>query len=155
MVPLRLEYNNPRDSRTDSIRPLRTVNSFFSVGLLALLFLPRPSLAQTIVGKTPDSVLQERLDDVIDAEHPQVGIGLAGSDKVDRLAGHVGHRERGTDLCERCAGGSRRQSGHSLHQEKEQQGRVVTTKRWNAPCRRSYQTWSRSSHRRPFLLPCP
>lgn len=46
----------------------------------------------------PCSVLQERLDDVPDAEHPQVGVGLAGPDKVDRLAGDIGHRQRGADL---------------------------------------------------------
>lgn len=34
------------------------------------------------------------------AEHPQVRVRLAGSDEIDGLAGHVGHRERRADLRE-------------------------------------------------------
>lgn len=33
-----------------------------------------------------------------DAEHPQIRVRLAGANKVDGLAGHVGHRQRSADL---------------------------------------------------------
>lgn len=99
----------------------------------------------------PDSVLEEGLDDVIDAQMAQVGVGLrsdksqrprvqnssemcthlTASDEEDRLARDVGHRKRGADLVvlptfARCE----REPGH-----REREGDVRWCQTWSGSCR--------------------
>lgn len=77
---------------------LQTFRSNLSIPRRLRWVSARAERPLTAAALRPPSVLQERLDDVPDAEHPQVGVGLAGPDKVDRLARDIGHRQRGADL---------------------------------------------------------